>query len=65
MSSFGGIFEKKRFSLTKRDLPNRSAFEKGDGNWLDILPTITKRYNIRLHSSIKITPIHASSKKNE
>ena len=40
-------------------------FEKGDGNWIDILPTITKQYNNRIHSSTKLTPIQASLKKNE
>ena len=43
----------------------RPVFEKGDGNWIDILPTITKQYNIRVHSSTKLTPIQASLKKNE
>ena len=36
-----------------------------DGKWIDILPVITKQYNNRVHSSTKLTPIHASSKKNE
>ena len=40
-------------------------FEKGDGNWIDILPTITKQYNNRIHSSTELTPIQASLKKNE
>ena len=31
----------------------------------DILPTITKLYNNRIHSSTNITPIQASLKKNE
>ena len=32
---------------------------------MDVLPTITKQYNIRIHSSTKLTPIQASLKKNE
>ena len=36
----------------------------GDGNWIDILSTITKQYKNRLHSSTKLTPIQASLKKN-
>ena len=32
---------------------------------IDILPTITKRYNNRIHSSTKLTPIQGSLKKNE
>ena len=30
-----------------------------------VLPTITKQYNNRIHSSTKLTPIQASLKKNE
>ena len=41
------------------------VFEKGDGNWIDVLPTKTKQYNNRIHSSIKLFPIQASLKKNE
>ena len=40
-------------------------FEKGDGNWIDILDTITKQYNNRIHSSTKLSPKDASLKKNE
>ena len=37
----------------------------GDGNWIDVLSTVTKQYNNRIHSSTKLTPIQASLKKNE
>ena len=63
-SSYGAVFA-ERFNLTIRNLPERPVFEKGDGNWIDVLPTITKQYNNRIHSSTKLTPIQASSKKNE
>ena len=63
-SSYGAAFA-KRFNRTIRDLLKRPVFEKGDGNWIDILPTITKQYNNRIHSSTKLTPIQASLKKNE
>ena len=33
--------------------------------YLDILPKILKQYNNTKHSSIKMTPIEASKKKNE
>ena len=33
--------------------------------WIDVLPTITKQYNNRIHSSTKLTPIQANLKKNE
>ena len=43
----------------------KPVFEKGDGKWIDVLHTITKQYNNRIHSSTKLTPIQASLKKNE
>ena len=63
-SSYGAVFA-ERFNRTIRDLLKRPVFEKRDGNWIDILPTITKQYNNRIHSSTKLTPIQASLKKNE
>ena len=63
-SSFGSVFA-ERFNRTIRDLLKKPVFEKGDGNWIDVLPTITKQYNDRIHSSTKLTPIQASFKKNE
>ena len=63
-SSYGAVFA-EGFNKTIRDLLKRPVFEKGDGNWIDILPTITKQYNNRVHSSTKLTPIQASMKKNE
>ena len=61
-SSYGAVFA-ERFNRAIRDLLKRPVFEKGDGNWIDILPTITKQYNERIHSSTKLTPIQASLKK--
>ena len=55
----------ERFDRTIRDLLKRVVFEKGDVNWIDVLPTITKQYNNRIHSSTKLTPVRASLKKNE
>ena len=63
-SSYGAVFA-ERFNRTIRDLLKRPVFEKGDGNWIDVLPKITKQYNNRIHSSTKLTPIQASLKKNE
>ena len=63
-SSYGAVFA-ERFNRTIRDLLKRPLFEKGDANWIDVLPTITKQYNSGTHSSIKLTPIQASLKKNE
>ena len=63
-SSYGAVFA-ERFNRTIRDLLKKPVFEKGDSNWIDVLPTITKQYNTRIHSSTKLTPIQASLKKNE
>ena len=60
----GAVFA-ERFNKSIRDLLKRPVFEKGDGNWIDILATITKHYYNRIHSSTKLTPIQASLKKNE
>ena len=46
-----------------RNLIKRPVFENGDVNWIYVLPTITKQYNERVHSSTKLTPIQASLKK--
>ena len=63
-SSYGAVFA-ERFNRAIRDRLKRPVFEKCDGNWIDILPTITKQYNNRIHSSTKLTPIQASLIKNE
>ena len=63
-SSYGALFA-ERFNRTIRDLLKRPVFEKGDGNWIDVLQTKLKQYNNRIHSSTKLTPIQASLKKNE
>ena len=63
-SSYGAVFA-ERFNRTIRDLLKRPVSEKGDGNWIDVLQTITKQYNNKVHSSTKLTPIQASLKKNE
>ena len=63
-SSYGAVFA-ERFNCTIRDLLKKSVCEQGDAKWIDVLPTITKQYNNRIHSSTKLTPIQASLKKNE
>ena len=63
-TSLGAVFA-ERFNHTIRDLLKKIVFEQGDGNWIDILQTITKQYNNRIHSSTRLTPIQASLKKNE
>ena len=63
-SSYGAVFA-ERFYRTIKDLLTRPVFERGDGNWIDVLRKITKQYNNRIHSSTKLTPIQASLKKKE
>ena len=63
-TSLGAVFA-ERFNRTIRDLLKKIVFERGDANWVDILPTITKQYNNRVHSSTKLSPKDASLKKNE
>ena len=63
-SSYGAVFA-ERFNRTIRYLLKRPVFEKGESNWIDVLPTITKQYNNRIHSSTKLSPKDASLKKNE
>ena len=63
-TSLGAVFA-ERFNRTIRDLLKKVVFEKSDANWIDVISTITKQYNDRLHSSTKLTPIQASLKKNE
>ena len=63
-SSYGAVFA-ERFNRTIRDLLKKIVFEQGDAKWIDILPTITKQYINKVHSSTKLTPIQASLKKNE
>ena len=63
-TSLGVVFA-ERFNRSIRDLLKRPVFEKGDGNWIDVITIITKQYNNRLHSSTKLSPKDASLKKNE
>ena len=63
-SSYGAVFA-ERFNRTIRDLLKKIVFEQGDAKWIDVIITITKQYNNRIHSSTKLTPIQASLKKNE
>ena len=63
-TELGAVFA-ERFNRTIRDLIKKIVFEEGDGKLIDVLPKITKQYNNRIHSSIKLTPKQASLKKNE
>ena len=63
-TSLGAVFA-ERFNRTIRDLLKKIVFEQGDAKWIDVLPTITKQYHNRIHSSTKLSPKDASLKKNE
>ena len=63
-TSYGAVFA-ERFNRTIRDLLKKIVFEQGDAKRIEMLLTITKQYNNRVHSSIKLSPIQASLKKNE
>ena len=63
-SSYGAVFA-ERFNRTIRDLLKKIVFEQGNAKWIDPLPTITKQYDNKTHSSTKLTPTQASLKKNE
>ena len=60
----GAVFI-ERFNKTIRDLLKQPVFEKGHCNWVHVLTTITNQCDNHIHSSTKLTPIQASSKKNE
>ena len=63
-TSLGSVFA-EGFIRTVKDLLKKPVFQSGTSNWVDILPTITKQNNYRIHSSTKLTPVQASLKKNE
>ena len=47
------------------NLPKKFVFERGDANWIDALPTLTKQCNNRIHSSTKLNRIQVSLQKDE
>ena len=55
----------ERSNRTITDLLKTPVSEKRDGNWIDVLPTITKQYDKRVHTSTKLTTIQASFKKTK
>ena len=56
--------QKDLIVLSQISLKSR-YFEKGESNWIDVLPMITKRFINRIHSSTKLFPIEGSLKENE
>ena len=62
--SSGDVFA-ERFNRTTRDLLERPVFERGDANWIDVLPLIIEQHINQVHSSSKVSQIQASLKNNE
>ena len=60
----GAVFA-ERFNRTIKDLLKRPVSERRVANWVDVIPTITKQYKNRVHTSTKMTPIQASLKKRK
>ena len=54
----------ERFNRTIIDLLKKIVFKQGDAKWIDVLITITKQYNNRVHTSTKLSPKGVSLKKN-
>ena len=52
----------ERLIRTLRNLLKKPVFEKGNADWLSELPSVIKKYNNSIHSSIKMTPNQASKK---
>ena len=48
------------FNRTIRDLLKKPVFQKADGNWIVVLPTITNQYKNITHSPTKLTRTQAS-----
>ena len=55
----------ERFNRSIRDLLKKPLFQRGDANWVNILPSLIKQYDNRINSSTKMTPNLASKKSNE
>ena len=55
----------ERVIRTKRNLLKKPIFLADNADWKSELPSVIKKYNNTIHSSIKMTPIQASKKSNE
>ena len=60
-----GVVFAERFNRTTRYLLKKPVFERGDASRIDNLPTKTKQYNNRVHTSTKLSPKDASLRKSE
>ena len=55
----------ERVIRTIRNLLKKQIFLKRDSDWLSELPSVVKKDNNTIHSSIKMTPNQASKNANE
>ena len=55
----------ERFNRTFKNKMYKQFTVQGNTQYLDMLPKLVKQYNNTKHSSIKMSPIEASKKKNE
>ena len=60
-SALGAVFA-ERFNRTLRNLLKKPVFLAGNADWLSELPSVIKKYNNSIHSSLKMTPNQASKK---
>ena len=69
--SLGAVFVERfnrtirieKFNRSIRDILKEVVFERDDANCSVVLPTMTKHYNTKIHSSTQLTPIEGSLKK--
>ena len=55
----------ERVIRTIRNLLKKPVFLAGNADWISELPSVVKKYNNTIHSSIKMTPNQASKTSNE
>ena len=63
-TSFEAVFA-DRLNRTILKFLKKPVFQSGDVGWNDVLPTITKQYYKKIHSSTNLKPIQASFEKNK
>ena len=60
-----GLSIAERVIRTIRNLLKKPIFLAGNADWLSELPSVIKKYNNTIHTSIKMSPDQASKKANE
>ena len=58
-TSLGAVLAEK-FNCSTRDFLQKPSSDRAEANSVDVLPTRTKQYIERFHSSTKLGPIQAS-----